>query len=131
MRLVSGKRFVLPAISLVLILAAFGGSAHARDGTGAVAEVTDTVPPVKHLNRRFLPPVGARATLPEHGTTLFELPRGILYADGHIITDRGVQRLTPWGARLLWSKIRAIGLAAGLFRHHTEAAVPKQRPVSR
>jgi hypothetical protein len=131
MRFVSGKRFVLAAISLAFILAACGASADARGGTDAMAKVKDTVPPAKHFNRRFLPPVGARATLPAHGTTLFELPGGILYADGHIITDRGVQRLTPWGARLLWSKIRAIGLAAGLFRHQTEAAVPKQHPVSR
>jgi hypothetical protein len=97
-----------------------------------VVAVKDTLPS-KDLNPfpGFLPPVGARATLPAHGKTLFELPGGLLYADGHIITDRGVRRLTPWGARLLWSKIRAIGLAAGLFRHHTEAAVARQHPVSR
>jgi hypothetical protein len=133
MRFVSGKRFVLAAISLAFILAACGGLSHARSGTAAVRTVKEKVAPRGSLSRfaGFLPPVGARATLPAHGKTLFELPGGILYADGHIITDRGVQRLTPWGARLLWSKIRAVGLAAGLFRRHTEAAVARQHPVSR
>jgi len=121
MRFVFGKRFVLAAFSLAFILAASGGSAYARSGAA---------PSLKYANRLagFLPPVGARATMPTHGTTLLELPGGILYADGHIVTNRGVQRLTPWGAQLLWSKIRAIGLAAGLFRHNTEAAVPNHAP---
>jgi hypothetical protein len=133
MRFVSGKRFVLAAVSLALILTAYGGSSHAASGAAAVAKVKATVLPHWYLTRSagFFPPVGARATLPAHGTTLLELPRGNLYADGHIITDRGVQRLTPWGSRLLWSKIRTIGLAAGLFRHNFEAAVVSRRHVSR
>ena len=112
MRFVSGRRFVLAAVSLALILTAYGGSPHAASGAGAVAKVKATVLPHWYLTRSagFFPPVGARATLPAHGTTLLELPRGNLYADGHIITDRGVQRLTPWGSRLLWSKIRTIGM---------------------
>ena len=70
--------------------------------------------------------------MPANGEVLVELPGGSLYADGHIVTDRyGVRRLTPWGARLLWSKIRAIGLAAGLFRHYVEAAVASQHHISR
>lgn len=125
MRFVFGKRFVVAAFSLAFILAASGGSAYARSGADAAGTVKATAPSLKYANRLagFLPPVGARATLPTHGKTLLELPGGILYADGHII-DRGVRRLTPWGARLLWSKIRAIGLAAGLFRHPLEAALP-------
>ncbi|HEU5216629.1 MAG TPA: hypothetical protein VFU30_13925 [Gaiellaceae bacterium] len=123
----------LAAISLAFILAACGGSSHARSGAHAVGKVKATVLPHGYTTRfaGFLPPVGARATLPAHGKTLFEVPGGILYADGHIITDRGVQRLTPWGARLLWSKIRAIGLAAGLFRHHLEAAVASHHHIDR
>jgi hypothetical protein len=130
MRFVFGKRFVLAAFSLAFILAASGGSAYARSGADAAGTVKATAPSLKYANRLagFLPPVGARATLPTHGKTLLELPGGILYADGHIITNRGVRRLTPWGAQLLWSKIRAIGLAAGLFRHNTEAAVPNHAP---
>src|SRR5215471_20114784 len=130
MRFVLGTRFVLAAISLAFILAAYGGSSHAPSGAAAVAKVKDTVLPHWYLTRfaGFFPPVGARATLPAHGTTLLELPRGNLYADGHIITDRGVQRLTPWGAQLLWSKIRAIGLAAGLFRHNTVAKIENPPP---
>ena len=125
MRFVFGKRFVLAAFSLAFILATSGGSAYARSGA-----VKAPAPSLTYANRLagFLPPVGARATLPTHGTTLLILPGGILYADGHIITHRRVRRLTPWGAQLLWSKIRAIGLAAGLFRHNTEAAVPNHAP---
>ena len=128
-----GKGFVLAAISLAFILAAWGGSYHARSRAATVVTVKYTVPLHKHHTRfaGFFPPVGARATLPAHGTTLLELPRGNLYADGHIITDRGVQRLTPWGARLLWSKIRTIGLAAGLFRHNVEVAVESDHHISR
>lgn len=129
MRFVPGKRFVLAAISLAFILTAYGGSAPAPSGAAAVATVKATALP--HRFARFFPPVGARATLPARGTTLLELPRGNLYADGHIITDRGVQRLTPWGAQLLWSKIRTIGLEAGLFRHNFEAAVESHHHISR
>jgi len=132
MRFVFGKRRVLAAISLAFILTACGGSSHARSGTATVREVKATVLPHWYTTRfaGFFPPVGARATLPAHGKTLFEVtPNAMLYADGHIITDRGVQRLTPWGARLLWSKIRAIGLAAGLFRHNTVAKI--ENPPSR
>ena len=86
-----GKGFVLAAISLAFILAAWGGSYHARSRAATVVTVKYTVPLHKHHTRfaGFFPPVGARATLPAHGTTLLELPRGNLYADGHIITDRG------------------------------------------
>jgi hypothetical protein len=83
-----------------------------------------------HRFAGFFPPVGARPTLPAHGRQLFEIPHGSLYADGHIFTDRGVQRLTPWGARLLWSKIRAIGLAAGMFRRNGFSQVEITPPIS-
>jgi hypothetical protein len=129
MRFVSGKRFVLAAISLAFILAAYGGSSHTPTGAAAVAKVKTTVLP--HGFAGFFPRLGARATLPGHGTTLLEFPRGNLYADGHIITDRGVRLLTPWGARLLWSKIRTIGLAAGLFGHNVETAVVSQHHINR
>jgi hypothetical protein len=117
-----------------LILAACAGSSHAGSGVDVVATVKHKVPPAKYHSRLagFLPPVGARATLPAHGKVLLELPPNVnVYADGHIVTDGGVQRLTPWGARLLWSKIRTIGLAAGLFGHNVEAAVASHRHVSR
>jgi hypothetical protein len=107
-----------------------------RDAFAAAAatKVKNTPPLATYLRRfpGFLPPVGARASLPAHGKVLLDLPpNATVYADGHILTDRGVRRLTPWGARLLWSKIRAIGLAAGLFRHNFEAAVVSRQHVSR
>jgi hypothetical protein len=130
MRFVFGKRLVLAAISLAFVLTC-AGSAQARSGAATVAKVKDTLPHW-YLTRfaGLFPPVEARPTLPAHGKFLFELPGGSLYADGHIITDRGVRRLTPWGARLLWSKVRTIGLAARLFRHRGEGEVEVNREAA-
>jgi hypothetical protein len=127
------QRRLLLALSVLLLAVLAAGLASAFRSPGGGSSNGGALARANSSTRfaGFFPPVGARATLPAHGKVLLELPRGNLYADGHIITDRGVQRLTPWGARLLWSKIRTVGLAAGLFRHSLEAAVASQHHISR
>lgn len=130
----SGVLAVLVVVLLVTVANPLGG---ARNRTLPVGPTPDST--------RFagLPPAGTGVSLPADGTMVLNVrPESggswQVYADGRVIWQRWSsqgdplvtplgadpqettyvqQRLTPQAVQLLLSKVRAVGRAAGLFRH--------------
>jgi hypothetical protein len=130
------------AAAAAVVVAVFAGTSALSGGDHHAVPVGPSPHPTRFAG---VPAAGTPASLPEEGRLLVNVTTESgaefnVYADGRIVWQRWSsagsgnplvvpdgadpsettyvqQRLTPAGAQLLWSRILAIGLAAGLFGH--------------